>query len=298
MEKLADIGALCAFVAVAETGSFAKGAHKIGLTRSAAGKAVMRLEELLGARLFHRTTRRIGLTAEGALFLSKATQILSDLEDAQAQFHKASAEPRGILRITATEAYGRQVILPIVASFLARWPDVSAETQFTDRVVNIVEEGYDIAIRFGTPTESPELIMRVVARSVAKLCASPEYLARRGIPATPSDLEGHQQLLTGSRDRPRAWLLQTVAEEPVCIPARPLLLCDNAGAIRDATLTGLGIACLPTFLTEQDIQQGNLQRVLPEYSTPEFPVCVVYPTRRQLSPRVRHFIDWLTEHLA
>lgn len=127
MEKLADTGSLRAFVAVVENGSFADGARRLGLTRSAAGKAIARLEELLGARLLHRTTRRIGLTAEGQLFYREAVQILSDLEDAQAEFQRASGEPRGVLRITATEAYGRQVILTVIASFLARWPAVTSE---------------------------------------------------------------------------------------------------------------------------------------------------------------------------
>lgn len=298
MEKLADIGALRAFVAVAESGSFADGARRLGLSRSSTGKAIARLEDILGARLLHRTTRRVGLTAEGQLFLRKAAQILADLEDAQAEFQRAGAEPRGTLRITATEAYGRQVILPIVASFLARWPSVSAETQFTDRVVNIVEEGYDIAIRFGMPSESSELVMRVVGRSVARLCASPEYLERRGVPITPADLQCHQQLLTGSREKTREWLLQTGTEEPVSVPGKPLLLSDNAGAICDAALLGAGIACLPTFLIEKHIQEEKLRPVLPEYASPAFPICVVYPTRRQLSSKVRYFIDWLTENLA
>lgn len=140
--------------------------------------------------------------------------------------------------------------------------------------------------------------MRVIGRSVAQLCASPEYLARSGVPEKPADLLNHQQLLTGSRDRFRAWILQTGSEAPFTIPGKPLFLCDNAGAISDAAVAGLGIACLPTFLTQEDIKKGMLQRVMPGYNTPVFPICVVYPTRRQLSPKVRHFIDWLTERLT
>ncbi|WP_033748538.1 LysR family transcriptional regulator [Pantoea sp. NGS-ED-1003] len=297
MEKLADIGALRALIAVAESGSFAEGAHRLGLTRSAAGKAITRLEELLGTRLLHRTTRKVGLTTEGAVFLPRAAQIITDLEEAQAEFQRAGAEPQGTLRITATEAYGRQVILPIVAGFLARWPAVSAETQFTDRIINIVEEGYDVAVRFGMPTESSELIVRSVGQMVAQLYASPAYLERQGIPATPGELKEHHLLMNGSRSRPQTWKLRKGTESEVVVSAKPLLLSDNASAIRDAALGGLGIAFLPTFLTEKDVQEGKLQLVLPDYTSPAFPVCVVYPTRRQLSPRVRHFIDWLTKGL-
>jgi DNA-binding transcriptional LysR family regulator len=297
MEKLADIGALQAFVAVADSGSFVEGARRVGLSRSAVGKSIARLEELLGVRLLHRTTRRIGLTADGQLFLPKAMQILTDLEEAQTEIQRAGAAPHGVLRITATEAYGRQVILPIVASFLERWPTVSAETQFTDRVIDIVEEGYDVAIRFGAPSVSSDLIMRVVARSSARLCASPDYLARRGTPESIDELANHQQLVSGSRHHQRTWILQTRAGSPVSVAIKPFLLSDNPSALRDAARSGLGIACLPRFLIEQDIEQGILRPVLAEYSTAEFPICVVYPTRRQLSPRVRHFIDWLVAQL-
>ena len=284
-------------MAVADARSFSDGARRIGLTRSAAGKAIARLEELLGARLLHRTTRQVGLTADGQAFHEKASQILTDLEEAQTMVTRGGARPRGVLRVTATEAFGRQVILPILGEYLERWAELSAEASFTDRITDIVEEGFDIAIRFGAAPASSDLIARVVARSVGQLCASPAYLARHHTPTTIEELTGHRQLLSGTRQSPRAWVLQTGSEPPVTVSARPVLLSDNAGALRDAARAGLGVACLPRFLIDRDIEEGRLALLLPPYATPEIPISVVYPSRCHLMPKVRLFIDLLAERL-
>jgi DNA-binding transcriptional LysR family regulator len=298
LKELADLGALRAFVAVADAASFQEGAKRIGLTRSAAGKAIARLEDLLGARLLHRTTRRVGLTADGQDFYEKAAQILVDLGHAQSSIQRGGARPRGVLRVTATEAFGRQVILPILGDYLERWPELSAEASFTDRLVDVVEDGFDIAVRFGVAATSSDLIARVVARSTAQLCASPGYLARHRRCTGIEDLADYRQLLSGTREKPRAWILQTGPGPTVSIPARPVLLSDNAGALRDAAVAGLGVACLPRFLIDRDIESGALELVLPAYSTPEILISVVYPSRRHLSPKVRLFIEMLVERLA
>lgn len=298
MKNLADIGLLRAFVAVADARSFSDGARRIGLTRSAAGKAVARLEELLGARLLHRTTRQVGLTADGQAFFEKASQILVDLEDAQGAVMRGRARPRGVLRVTATEAFGRQVVLPILGAYLERWPELSAEASFTDRITDIVDEGFDIAVRFGAAPVSSDLIARVVARSVGQLCASPAYLARHCTPSTIDDLAGHRQLLSGTREAPRAWILQAGADAPITVPAKPHLLSDNAGALRDAARAGLGVACLPRFLIDRDLEKDRLALLLPDYATPQIPISVVYPTRRHLTPKVRLFIELLAERLG
>lgn len=297
LKELADIGLLQVFVAVADARSFSDGASRIGLTRSAAGKAIARLEELLGARLLHRTTRQVGLTADGQAFHEKASQILADLEEAQTMVTRGGAKPRGVLRVTATEAFGRRIVLPILGEYLERWPELSAEASFIDRITDIVEEGFDIAIRFGAAPASSDLIARVVARSVGQLCASPAYLARHHTPITIEELTDHRQLLSGTRESPRTWILQAGSEPPVTVPARPVLLSDNAGALRDAARAGLGVACLPRFLIDRDVEEGRLALLLPAYATPEIPISVVYPSRRHLTPKVRLFIDLLAERL-
>lgn len=296
MKELADTGALRAFVAVADAKSFSEGARRAGLTRSAASKAIARLEELLGARLLHRTTRRVGLTADGHVFHEQASRILADLEDAQTLVRQTH-RPRGTLRITAPEAFGRRIILPLLKTYLERWPDLSAEASFTDRSIDLVEEGYDLAIRFDEFTEPSDLVVRVVAHGVAQLCASPDYLADRPPSTAVDDLQHHRQLLSGSRDRPRGWILRCKdGPSPVAVPPRPTLLCDNAGALHDAALAGLGVACLPTFLIADDIASGRLSLLLPDLASPPFPISVVYPSRRQLSRKTRLFIDLVGEN--
>lgn len=297
MGELADIGALRAFVAVADAKSFSDGARRAGLTRSAASKAIARLEELLGTRLLHRTTRRVGLTGDGHAFHEQASRILADLEDAQASVRHAS-RPRGTLRVTAPEAFGRRIVLPLLGKYLDLWPEVSAEANFTDRPIDLVEEGFDLAIRFGELAAPSDLVARVVAHATAQLCASPAYLARHPVCTEIGDLDRHRQLLSGTRDQPRGWMLRTGTGPPIATPSRPALLCDNAGALRDAALAGLGVACLPTFLIADDVASGRLGLLLPEYATPEFPILVVYPSRRLLSPKVRFFIDLIAEELA
>lgn len=293
MRELADIALLRTFIAVAETASFTDGARRLRLTRSAAGKAIGRLEELLGARLFHRTTRRVGLTADGQAFYERAAQIVRDLEDAQAAVGPGRGEPRGTLRITAPEAFGRQKVLPVVRDFMRQWPALRVEISFTDRVVDLVEDGFDLAIRLGTVSASADLISRVVMRTVAKLAASPDYLAVHGVPATPEDLAGHRQLVSGNNKGVHVWRLVSADAREFQLPMNPTLLADSAGALLDAALSGLGVICLPRFLLEGDVAAGRLHIVLPDYATPEIPVSVVYPSRRHLSPRVRRFVDAL-----
>lgn len=297
MRDLADTASLRAFVAVADAKSFSEGARRAGLTRSAASKAVARLEELLGARLLHRTTRQVGLTADGHLFHEQASRVLADLEDAQTLVRQNS-RPRGTLRVTAPEAFGRQIILPLLKTYLERWPELSAEANFTDRSLDLVEEGFDLSVRFGAFTTSSDLVTRVVAHADGQLCASPDYLAKHGDCTEIDDLGRHMQLLSGTRDRPRDWVLRIPDGSPVKVPPRPTLLCDNAGALREAALAGFGVACLPRFLIQADVTAGRLSLVLPDHATPQFPISVVYPSRRQLPRRVRLFIDMIVETMA
>jgi DNA-binding transcriptional LysR family regulator len=297
MDELADTGTLRAFIAIAEAQSFSTGGKRNGLTRSAASKAVSRLEELLGVRLFHRTTRSISLTDEGLTFYDRAKRVLGDLADAQmAVSHQGTL--RGVLRITAPEAFGRQVLLPLLGDFLAEWPELSAETNFTDRTIDIVEEGYDLALRLGELPPRSDLISRLIARMVGKLCASPTYLAKYPCPTKIEDMDHHRQLLSGTRERAREWTLQNDAGDVHTIPPNPILLCDSAGALRDAALIGLGVACLPTFLIDDDVSSGRLQILFPDYATTQIPLTILYPSRRQLSRKVRLFINHIANCLS
>ena len=297
MTELADIGSLKAFVAVAETESFVTAARAVGLTRSAVGKSIIRLEELLGVRLLHRTTRSVGLTVEGRSFYERAISILSDLEEAQLAVRQGYENPTGKLRLTTTETFGRQIIVPLLNDYMDRWPDMQVEASFTDRFVNIVEEGFDLAIRFGPPPANSELICRVIARSSAVLCASPAYLERHGTPATIPDLAFHRKLVFGSHLRPATWELAQKGQPPEIVSGWCALLSDNAAALRDAAVAGLGITCLPRFVIQKDVEENRLKAVLPLYATAEIPISAVYPNKRHLAARVSVFTNLLAGHL-
>lgn len=176
----ANLNDIQVFMAVVEAGSFIAGGKAMGLSRSAAGKAVMRLEDRLGVRLLNRTTRTLSLTDEGRLLYERGLQILASVDEAEASVAGKCGMPRGVLRLTVPDAYGRHVLLPIIGKYLKAWPDVQVEVSFTDRIADIVEEGFDLAIRIGVTSADSSFVSRVVARCRAMLCASPAYIAARG----------------------------------------------------------------------------------------------------------------------
>jgi DNA-binding transcriptional LysR family regulator len=297
MQDSIDIASMRAFVSVVDAHSFTSGARRIGLTRSAIGKAVVRLETTLGTRLLHRSTRSVDLTADGQVFYERAVQILQDVDDVQDLVAVSGRTPRGVLRLTAPEAFGQQVVLPILGEFLAAWPQLTAEVSFTDRVTDIVDEGFDIAIRFGSGPFAADLISKVIARSTAKLCASPSYLASYGMIKTIEDLKGHRHLASGTRDNFHAWQLEASDGSVQVVPMKPTIVCDSASALRQAALGGLGIAFLPRFLIDRDVSEGHLQIVLPGLSKTSIPISLVYPTRKHMAPKVRLFIQMLEDRL-
>lgn len=287
----ANLNDIAVFMAVVETGSFAAGGKATGLTRSAAGKAVSRIEDRLGVRLLNRTTRAMSMTEEGRSFHEHGLDILAAVEKAEESVAGPAGTPRGVLRLTAPQAYGQRVILPVMERYLARWPDTQIEASFTDRLVDIVEEGFDIAIRFGGTAADSRLVSRVVARDRSLLVASPAYLARRGRPAGPADLSGHQGLAFSSRGRRQSWRFRQVKDPWTTASFHSRLRLDSGEALRDAAVRGLGIAVLPEFLAREDIQAGRLVRLLSDFETEEAEITVLYPSRRLLEPRVRQFVD-------
>lgn len=298
LDPLADTSALRAFVSVVEAGSFIEGARRIGLTRSAAGKAIARLEAMLGVRLLHRSTRHVGLTADGQGFYERIAPVLADLQQAQDMVKGRAERPRGLLRITATEAYGRQVLLPLLAEFLTRWPDLQVEASFTDRITDLVDEGLDLAVRFGPPPRSGELVSRTIARSTAKLCAAPAYLGRHPLIRDLADVEYHRHVVYGTAVAPYRWSLLSPEGEACEVPMRAIAFSDNASAQRDAVVAGTGLTCMPGFLVDPEVAAGRLQVVLPAWSTAAIPISIVYPSRKHLTPKVRLFIDFIAERLA
>lgn len=294
----ANLNEILIFMAVVDEESFVAGGQAMGLTRSAAGKAVSRLEDRLGVRLLNRTTRALSLTEEGRAFYEKGLQVLAAVEEAEASVSAATGRPRGLLRLTVPDAYGKLVILPIVKSYLEAWPDVQAEISFTDRQADLIEEGFDLGVRIGNAAPDSRLVARVVATYEAVLCASPSYLSRHGSPKSLDDLHAHDCLIFSSRNRRQGWRFRAEDGGWVKAPARSRLRLDSGQAIRDAAVAGLGIAYLPSFLVEEELSDRLLRRVLPDLQAEGVTVSAIYPTRRLLEPRVRQFIDLLTQRLA
>ncbi|KYF77831.1 LysR family transcriptional regulator [Sorangium cellulosum] len=294
----ANLNEILVFMAVVDEGSFIAGGQAMGLTRSAAGKAVNRLEDRLGVRLLNRTTRALSLTDEGRVFYDRGLQILAAVDDAEASVAGRSGTPRGLLRLTVPDAFGRLVVLPLLRRYLEAWPDIQVEVSFTDRLADIVEEGFDLAVRIGEAPPDTRLVSRLVARYRAVLCASPSYIAERGEPLNLDELGGHDCLIFSSRNRRQSW--RFLGDDGAWVKAQgpSRLRLDSGEAIRDAAVAGLGIAFLPDFLVAQDLAAGRLQQVLSDVEAEDVKIVAIYPTRRLLEPRVRRFIDLMVDELG
>jgi len=279
------------FMAVADAESFARGGRTMGLTGSAASKAVARLEARLGVRLLHRNSRAVSLTSEGERFRESGRAILEAMDEAEASIAVPDGKPRGLLRLSVPDAFGRRVIMPLVSEYLERWPDVRIDIDFSDRPVDLVEEGFDLAIRIGGESAPDGIVSRVVAEYPVWICAAPSYLERRGHPPHVEALSGHDCILFRSRTRTQEWFDHPGGEHADKVLAHGRLRMNSAEAIRMAALSGLGIALLPAFLVDDDLSAGHLVRLFPELGVQTVRILCLYPSRRLVDPRVRTFID-------
>lgn len=294
----ANLNDIQVFMAVVDAGSFIAGGKAMGLSRSAAGKAIMRLEDRLGVRLLHRTTRTLGMTDEGRQLYEQGLQILASVDEAEASVAGKSGRPRGVLRLTLPDAYGRRVLLPIVATYMKAWPEVQVELNFTDGIADLVEDGFDLAVRIGVTSQDSSFVSRVLARCRAMLCTSPAYIAERGEPADLQDLASHDCLIHTSRNQRQNWRFPDAQGDSLKAQGRSRLRLDSGEALLEAARAGLGIAYLPDFLIADDLAAGRLCRVLPEHCSSDVPILALYPDKRMLEPRVRRFIDLLVEKLG
>ncbi|WP_192178295.1 LysR family transcriptional regulator [Mesorhizobium amorphae] len=294
----ANLNDILIFMAVVDAGSFVAGGQAMGLSRSAAGKAVIRLEDRLGTRLLNRTTRTLSLTEEGHVFYDRGLQILASVDEAEASVAGRNGTPRGVLRLTVPDAFGRIVVLPLLRKYLAAWPDIQVEVSFSDRVADLVEEGFDLAVRIGVTSPDTRLVSRVVAKYKAVLCASPSYIAGRGEPLDIDGLAAHDCLIFSSRNQRQSWRFRGEGGSWIKALGRSRVRLDSGEAIRDAAIAGLGIAFLPDFLVAEDLAAGRLQQVLSDLEADDVEIVTIYPNKRLLEPRVRRFIDLIVEELA
>lgn len=293
IDNFADV---LAFVRVANTSSFTQAAEKLGITRSAVGKSVSRLEQNLGTRLVHRTTRSVTLTEEGSLFYEHALRILCEVDDAEAVLAERNQTPKGRLRLDIPTAFGRLHVLPVLHKFLAQWPELEADITFSDDYCDLVSDGIDVAVRIGGPTDSG-LIRQVLAPHRFITCATPGYIQEHGMPQSIADLQNHQKIVFTYANASVPWRYQVDGQmREIAVKGR--LKLNNSEAIRDAALKNLGIVQLGAFLVGDDIRQGRLIPLLEEFCREEMPIAAVYPTRRHVSPKVRRFIEMLRKEWA
>ena len=284
------------FVRVAQEGSFSAAARRLDLTPSAVSKQIGRLEERLGARLFNRTTRQISLTDVGQAFFARADRILGDLAEAERAVTDMAGNPRGLLRVSVPVAFGRMHLAPRLPSFLAANPEVQIDLTLNDRFADLVEEGFDLALRIGELADS-SLIARKLAPNRRIAVAAESYLEAHGRPQRPPDLVDHNCLTYTYRAQRHDWEFHgPQGREQVRVSGN--LEANDAGALREALLAGLGIALLPLWLVGEDIRDGRLEVVLPDYPAPDSAIYAVYAPGRFLSPKVRRFVDFLVEEVT
>jgi len=282
-----------AFVTVVDSGGFTAAAERLPISRAGVSKHISMLETRLGGRLLNRTTRQISLTEAGQAYYDRCVQILEDIADSECVVTGLTAEPHGSLRINAPMSFGRQHLGPLLSRFRTRFPQVDIDLDLNDRLVDVVEEGYDIVIRIARLKDS-SLIARRIAPSKHVLCASPHYLAKQGMPTSPAQLAQHSCLHYRHLEEGREWILQGPDGEHR-IPIKGPLTANNGDVICTAACDGMGIALLPTFIVADPIKAGRLQLVLPDYCPPEIHIHAVYPSKKFMSMKVRSFIDFLID---
>jgi DNA-binding transcriptional LysR family regulator len=291
-----EIAELAAFVKVVQAGSFTRAAESLGMQKTNLSRAITKLERKLGARLLERTTRSLSLTEIGREVFERAVGILGAVEDTERVAHRMLAEPRGTLRLTCGVEFGMIAVGGWVAEYLERHPLVSVECDFTGRLVDIVHEGFDLAIRIGNLADS-NLAARKLGDLRYGLFASRAYLARRGRPTTPSALKDHQLLRFSAGSHRQAWTLRH-GDDEARVESAARLRINNSLALRDAAARGLGIAQLPLVVAAHAGHTQALVRILPEWEPPRVPVQAVFPGTRYLTPKVRAFIDHAVEAFA
>jgi DNA-binding transcriptional LysR family regulator len=291
-----DLERMAIFARVVETKSFSEAARRLHMSKSLVSKQVSQLERSVGARLLNRTTRAMSLTEAGAVFYEHCARIVEELELAKNAVGQLHAEPRGLLRVSASVAFGTMHIAPALPDFLTRYPEVQIDMEIKDRFVDLADERFDIAIRIANDP-GQNLVARRLAVVNRKICATPDYFARRGVPRTPRDLEQHNCLTYTYFNPQDPWRLRG-PEGDVSISASGNLRLNDDEALSEAVLQGLGIAVLPTFIIGKDLQAGRLQSVLADYVPPERHIYAVYLPNRHVSPKVRAFIDFLLERFA
>jgi len=292
-----QLACLRSFVRVADLRSFTRAADVLGLSRAVVSTHVADLERHLGCQLFHRTTRRVGLTSDGAEYLARCQRILAELAAADESVRRTRLSPQGRLRVDVPVVFGRALLIPALPQFTARYPELQLEVQFNDRVVDLIAEEIDLVVRVGRVSE-PHLIARRVVSTRLLTCASPEYLRAHGVPRSPEDLRRHKLvgMLGAGNRRPRRWLFQRGTERRQMQPACNVAF-NSVEAQISAAIRGAGIVQSIDLVVAEALAAGKLAAVLHEWSAPGAPISVVCRRGLRDSPKIRVFADFAAQLL-
>lgn len=294
MDALSDIAV---FVQVVESGSFTAAAERLSLSKGVVSKYVSRLEQRLGARLLHRTTRRLSLTEVGRSFYARSRHALQEIEEAEAEVSRLQGEPRGTLRINAPMSFGVLHVAPAVPDFLSQFPELSVDMNLDDRKVDVIQGGFDVSIRI-TDMPDSSLIARRLGPCRHAIVASPGYLEQHGTPRHPEDLRHHNVLTYEYQASAQEWHFGVPGDKPISVPVHGKMQMNNSLALREAVLRGAGLTRTPTFVVGQDLKEGTLVPVLTGFPTLEVSIYVVYPQRKHLAPKVRAFVDFMKRRVS
>ncbi|WP_144140032.1 LysR family transcriptional regulator [Paraburkholderia sp. BCC1884] len=288
-------GSLNVFVRAAETRSFTEAGRQLGISSSAVGKAISRLEGRLGVRLFHRSTRSIALTPEGATFLTRCQRIMLEIEEAETELALANAEPRGRLHVSMPMV--SKLMMPVIGAFMKTYPDITLDIDFSDRMVDVIEEGFDVVTRTGDAIDST-LVTRAMGTYRNVIVGSPGYFAKHGVPTEPEQLRDHAclQHRFPTTNKLRRWPL-TRDGETIDIELPTVAIVTAVEPLTFLAEQGLGLTCAPDFTVRAQLAQGSLVAVLQPYLETLTVFRALWPSGRQISPKARVFVDYLSEHL-
>jgi len=295
MAQLDQLGGIIAFVESASFLSFTAAAEKLGITKSAVGKSVARLEERLGTKLLHRTTRKLTLTPDGEAYLASCRHALQEIGAAEDALAARNQQLAGRLRIDAPAAWGRQFLLPVLARITKQHPGLMLSLSLTDRIIDPVEEGVDVAIRFGETKDTSGLITRKLTEQKSLIVAAPGYLETRGLPIGIDDLQRHDCIVGFRRDIPTTWRVKACDGSVIRIWPPATHEIGDGAAIVDAAVAGLGLAQMPSSLVMHHIEAGRLVSVLEEFTSVAVGIYAVWPKNRHLLPRVKHVVQILVD---
>ena len=289
--------AMHVFCKVVELGSFAGAADRLDMSTSAVSRQVAQLEQVLNARLLNRTTRRISLTENGSAYYERCLQLLADLEETEEMVGNNTASPRGTLRLTAPISFGASHLAPAIGEFAQIYPDMRFDVQLSDRAVDLIEEGLDLAIRIGS-LGGQNLVARRIGRVKGLVCASAEYLRKHGTPQHPNDLEAHNCLQYAYASTNNLWIFQRTGEDPIKVKVQGSISANNGTVLGELAAHHQGVTQAPDFILGPLVESGRLVSILADWNPENLAISAVYPSRKHLSAKVRRFVEFMAEWLS